>query len=88
MALIRVDAHGVRNGKEKRVLFQLLDRKDPATGLTAMQRTVGFTLSLGARLILDGTIEKRGLVSPLDLPYEAVFPSLEKHGIRVRRSES
>lgn len=88
IALVRVDARGFQRGKDKRIVFQLLDRKDLATGLTAMQRTVGFTMSLGARLILEGKIEKKGLLTPLDLPYQAVFPPLEKHNIRVQRREA
>jgi lysine 6-dehydrogenase len=87
IALIRVDAHGTHRGVETRIVYQLADRKDPATGFTAMQRTVGFTLSLGAQLILEGGIGKIGLLTPLDLEYEAVFPRLEKHNLRVDRRE-
>jgi saccharopine dehydrogenase-like NADP-dependent oxidoreductase len=57
------------------------------TGFTSMQRTVGFTMSLGARLILDGKLQKPGLLTALDVPYESVFPALEKHNIRVCRQE-
>jgi hypothetical protein len=52
-----------------------------------MQRTVGFTLARGARLILDGALGRSGLLSPIDVPYDLVFPALERHGIRVTRQE-
>jgi hypothetical protein len=52
-----------------------------------MQRTVGFTLARGARLILAGELAKRGLLTPLDVPYASVFPALERHGIHVERRE-
>jgi len=86
LAWIRVDVRGVRAGKRVRVVYDLVDRRDFATGFTAMQRTVGFTLARGARLILDAALERTGLLSPIDVPYELVFPALERHGIRVSRA--
>jgi lysine 6-dehydrogenase len=88
MAFLRVDARGIRGGKAMKIVYQLIDTRDLATGFTAMQRTVGFTLSLGARLILEGKLKKAGLLTPLDVEYEDVFPALEKHNIRVRRTET
>jgi len=87
MTFIRVDVHGMRRGKETRIIHQLIDTRDLETGFTSMQRTVGFTLSLGARLILEGKLAKPGLLTPLDVPYESVIPRLEKHNIRVVRQE-
>jgi saccharopine dehydrogenase-like NADP-dependent oxidoreductase len=87
MTFIRVDARGTRRGKDTRVIYQLIDTRDLKTGFTSMQRTVGFTLSLGARLILGKKLQKSGLLTALDVPYESVFPALEKHNIRVSRQE-
>jgi saccharopine dehydrogenase-like NADP-dependent oxidoreductase len=89
MTFIRVDVRGTRGGKVERVrvVYDLVDARDFATGLTSMQRTVGFTLSRGARLILGGELRKRGLLTPLDVPYASVFPALERHGIHVARRE-
>jgi len=84
---IRVDVRGRRRGKDVRVVHDLVDRRDFATGFTSMQRTVGFTLARGARLILDGALGRPGLLSPVEVPYDLVFPALERHGIRVVRQE-
>ena len=84
---IRVDLRGTRGGKRVRVVYDLVDRRDFATGFTSMQRTVGFTLARGARLILDGALGRTGLLTPIDVPYALVFPALERHGIRVTRQE-
>ncbi len=70
-----------------RVVYDLVDRRDFRTGFTSMQRTVGYTMSLGAQLILRGALPKRGVLTPLDVPYEMVFPSLARHNIRVTREE-
>jgi len=87
MTFIRVDARGVHAGKKKRVVYQLIDLRDLKTGFTSMQRLVGFTMSLGARLILSGSFRKPGVLTGLDVPYESVLPPLEKHGIRATRQE-
>ncbi len=88
LAFVRVDVRGTRKGERTRIVYDLVDRRDFATGLTAMQRTVGFTLAVGARLILDAALSSRGLLTPLDVPYDLVFPALERRGIRVTRRES
>jgi lysine 6-dehydrogenase len=84
---IRVDVRGKREGKRVRVVYDLVDRRDFATGFTSMQRTVGFTLARGARLILEGALGRTGLLTPIEVPYDLVFPALERHGIRVVRGE-
>lgn len=87
LSWIRVDVRGRRKGRGVRVIYDLVDRRDFATGFTSMQRTVGFTLARGSRLILDGALGRTGLISPIDVPYDLVFPALERHGIRVLRQE-
>jgi lysine 6-dehydrogenase len=89
MTFIRVDVRGTRVDKREgvRVVYDLVDTRDFATGFTSMQRTVGYTLARGARLILGGELGKYGVLTPLDVPYDSVFPALERHGIHVMRSE-
>ena len=83
-----VEMEGLRNGERKRVVYQMIDRRDLETGFLSMQRTVGFTASIGAQLILDGTIVKKGLISPLnDVPFDRFAQELEKREIRITRSE-
>lgn len=84
LSLIRVDVRGVRQGAPGRVVYELLDYRDRATGLTAMQRTVGFTMSRGAQLIATGRLAKSGVLTPLDVAYDDVLPALEAHGVHVQ----
>lgn len=88
MALIYIDVRGKKAGQKKRVTYQLIDRRDLETGFTSMQRTVGFTMSLGARLILEGKLNKPGLLLPMDVPYELVADGLKRHGMVISRQES
>ena len=55
VAILRVEVEGVRDGTARRVVHQVIDRRDLATGLTAMSRTVGYAASIGAQMIGAGS---------------------------------
>lgn len=86
VALIRADARGIRNGKATRAIGQLLDYRDLATGYTAMQRTVAFPMSIGAQMVMDGRLEKRGVVGPTEVPFEPFLAELRKRGLEIART--
>ena len=53
-----------------------------------MQRTVGFTASIGAQMLLRGDIPDRGLLQPgNDVPFDIFVAELTKRGIQVQRFE-
>ena len=81
VALIRSDVRGYRDGEPLRVVLQIIDSRDLRSGLTAMQRTVGFPMSIGAQMILDGRISQRGIVNPVSVPFAPFIEELEKRGI-------
>ncbi len=88
VAVIRVDVRGLKNGRRRRLLYQVIDLRDLESGLLAMNRTVGYTASIGAQMILRGDIKKRGLLSPLtDIPTGIFFAELRGRGISVQREE-
>jgi saccharopine dehydrogenase-like NADP-dependent oxidoreductase len=70
------------------VSHELIDFRDLETGFFAMNRTVGFTASIAAQMILDGKISKPGVLSPArDVPLQEVLGELEKRGIKISRRE-
>lgn len=83
VTLTRVDVRGRASGKEKREVFQIIDRRDLETGFTSMTRTVGFVLSLGAQMVLDGDVSACGMVTPIDLPYDTTVEKLAQRKIHV-----
>jgi len=86
VAVIRVDMRGIKNGKRKRLVYEMCDLRDLETGLMAMNRTVGYTASIGAQMILRGDIAQRGLLSPLtDVPIDLFLQELQARGITVKR---
>lgn len=88
VAVIRVDVRGLKSGRRRRLLYQVIDLRDLESGLLAMNRTVGYTASIGAQMILRGDIRKRGLLSPVtDIPADIFFQELRERGIAVQREE-
>jgi saccharopine dehydrogenase-like NADP-dependent oxidoreductase len=88
VAVIRVDVRGLKNGRRRRLLYQVIDLRDLTSGLLAMNRTVGYTASIAAQMILRGDIKKRGLLSPLtDIPTDIFLKELRERGITVQREE-
>lgn len=88
VALIRVDVSGLKNGRKERSIYQIIDYRDLNTGFTAMSRTTGFTAAVGAQLILNGSITKKGLLAPFDAPFEIVKSEMEKRGIHINHFSS
>jgi lysine 6-dehydrogenase len=88
VAVVRLDAVGLKDGQRLRLSYQVIDWRERASGLLAMQRTVGYTASIGAQMILRGDISGRGLLSPLhNVPPDLLWQELEQRGISVQRQE-
>lgn len=83
VATVLVEAKGTRGGKPARAQYGVVDMRDLETGFTAMTRTVGFVLALGAEAIADGTVDKTGVLLPMDLPWEPIVEKLALRGITV-----
>lgn len=84
LGILRVEVAGSTPDGARREILQVVDRRDPDTGITAMGRLVGFSASIGAQMIVDGRIRKRGLLTPLrDVPYRPFVRALGERGIEV-----
>jgi len=87
-AVIRNEVQGTRRGRRVRIVQQVTDWRDLASGLTAMSRLVGFTASIGAQMLASGQITQRGLLSPINnIPFTSFLAELARRGIRVAQSE-
>jgi len=84
IALLRVEAWGLKDNKKVKVTYDLIDYRDLETGLFAMNRTVGFTASIGALMILSGKITGTGVLSPVrHVPPHEFIKEVEARGMRV-----
>lgn len=85
VAYIRVEASGKKNGRAKKLCYTIIDYRDLETGLTAMQRTVGYTVSIVARMLDEGKISQKGLLLPMDIPLSLIEPELAKRNIIIHK---
>jgi lysine 6-dehydrogenase len=79
---------GIKDGRRKRVVMNLLIERDLESGLFAMNKGVGYPASIVAQMIAVGKITKKGLLSPtVDIPAEEFMSELSKRGIKVDYQE-
>ncbi len=84
LALLRVEAWGLKNGGKVKATYDLIDYRDLESGLFAMNRTVGFTSSIAAQMILSGRITQTGVLSPVrHVPPDVFIRELEARGIHI-----
>jgi lysine 6-dehydrogenase len=88
VAVLRIEAWGLRQGSRKKISYEVIDFRDLTTGLFAMNRTVGFTASIAAQLILSGEVNRPGVLSPIaDVPGQRVLEELRRRNIQVVKRE-
>jgi saccharopine dehydrogenase-like NADP-dependent oxidoreductase len=89
MIILRNEITGIKDGKKTQLIQQVVDRRDLKTGFMAMNRTVGFTASIIAQMILENKITGTGILNPgKDVPYDEFINELDKRGIIVAEKES
>lgn len=89
MVLVRVMLEGKKDGQNKSVVYEIIDRQDSKTGLTAMMRTTAFPAAIIAWMAASKQIAQPGC-QPQEL---AVNPSvfilqLKKRGIDIMVKEN
>lgn len=84
---LRVVVAGVKGGKPVTHTFELVDRFDGKSGITAMERTTGFSLSITGLLLAEGAVEPRGVHTPDEcIPAERYIAELAKRGMVVAQA--
>jgi lysine 6-dehydrogenase len=88
LVVLRVEVRGGKGGKAAGIRYDLLDYFDEGTGITAMMRVTGFSLSLISLMQIRREVREQGVRTP----DEAVVPSvyldgLARRGIQVQRTD-
>jgi lysine 6-dehydrogenase len=85
----RVEAQGTKDGGPHRIRYDFLDYADPATGLSAMQRTTAFPATSLAHALASGDVPFAG-AQPSEnwFPLDVMLTDLAARGVSVDRSES
>jgi len=58
--LVRLEFVGKKDGEKKRLRYDIVDKQDEATGLSAMMRTTAFPASIIAQMMASGDVLMRG----------------------------
>ena len=82
-----MEVSGERAGEERTLRWDLLDRYDAGTGITAMMRTTGFSLATTGGLQAEGAIPP-GVWTPDEVvPAERYVSALAQRGVDIRFEE-
>jgi lysine 6-dehydrogenase len=82
LVLVRVTIEGEQGDVSKSIVYEIVDRQDSKTGLTAMMRTTAFPAAIIAWMAASGQIEHRGTVPQEIAVNPGIFiPQLKKRGI-------
>jgi lysine 6-dehydrogenase len=84
LVALRVIVEGTKEGKPVTHTFELIDRHDESRGISAMERTTGFSLSITGQLQAEGAIKPDGVHTPDEcVPGERYIAELAKRGIVI-----
>lgn len=85
IVVMRIIIAGKKDGKAIEITYDLFDVRDLKTGLFAMNRTVGYTASIVAQMIVNGEIKGKGLLTPIrDIPYRRFLAEIAERGINIK----
>ena len=76
---------GIKDNKKMRFTSAMLIERDLDTGILAMSKGVGYTAAIVARMLANGDIKEKGLLSPTKhIPVQKFMNSLKKRGIQIK----
>jgi lysine 6-dehydrogenase len=85
LVALRVVAEGIKDGMPKRIGWELVDYYDEKTGISAMERSTGYSLSITGQMQARGEIGKSGVFTPDEaIPAEKYIRELGKRGVMIR----
>lgn len=83
--LVRLDFVGTQGGKTSKLRYDIVDKHDSATGLSAMMRTTAFPASIIAQMMASGDVLKRGATPQEEaIDTDRFVSELEKRNINIR----
>lgn len=75
----------VRSSSGGRVAWQLIDYYDAVNGVSAMERTTGYSLATTGLMLADGRISARGVRTPDEaVPFQAYVDELARRDVEIR----
>ncbi len=89
LVALRVIVEGTKGGAPARIGWELLDYFDGARGISAMERTTGYSLSITGQMQARGEITPAGVHTPDEcIPAARYIAELAKRGVNIRELKS
>lgn len=86
LVALRVTVQGTKAGKSITVGWELLDYFDTERGISAMERTTGYSLAITGVMQVRKQVRATGVLTPDEaVPAEGYIAELAKRGINIRR---
>ena len=85
--LVRLDFVGQKDGATKKLRYDVVDKQDEATGMSAMMRTTAFPASIIAQMMASGDVLERG-ATPQEkaIDPDKFVAELERRNINIHES--
>ena len=85
MVALRVSVEGTKEGKSRKLAWELIDYYDEARGISAMMRTTGYSLSITGQMQVRREIQPAGVHTPDEcVPGDRYLEELRERGVNVR----
>jgi lysine 6-dehydrogenase len=84
ICIVRAHAIGKKGGKKAEALVDLVDRYDPHTGFSSMERTTGWHLSIMAAMIAHKQIAAGAVPLELAVPGHAFVAEAKIRGFKIK----
>src|SRR5687767_6100440 len=85
LVALRVFAEGTKDGRRKKVGWELVDFYDAKHDISAMERSTGYSLSITGQMQARGEIGKAGVFTPDEaIPAEKYVSELAKRGVEIK----
>lgn len=82
--VLRITVAGTKDGEAMTIAYNMVVKKDPQSGVTAMARATAYTVSVVAQMIGNGAIDKRGSYPPeLIVPGDDYIREMAKRGVDI-----
>ena len=85
LVALRVVVEGAKAGKARKIGWELVDYYDEKNGISAMERSTGYSLSITGQMQARGEIGKAGVFTPDEaIPPEKYISELGKRGVMIK----
>ncbi|MEO5511153.1 MAG: saccharopine dehydrogenase C-terminal domain-containing protein, partial [Longimicrobiales bacterium] len=86
LVAMRVEVEGEKDGRPTRVRYDLVDFYDTANGISAMNRTTGYSLSITGQMQAKGLVQAGVQTPDHAIDAESYIGELQRRGINIVRS--